>query len=81
MVHSSNMKYRITKDEKGFRALVGKQSRFGVEFRFIEEDESTNLIRITRYFNTKDKAIAACKEHHIKMGYDKLPKVVDEFEL
>lgn len=33
------MKYRITKDEKGFRALVGKQSsRFGVEFRFIEED-------------------------------------------
>ena len=26
------MKYRITKDEKGFRALVGKQSRFGTEF-------------------------------------------------
>lgn len=27
------MKYRITKDEKGFRALVGKQSRFGVAFK------------------------------------------------
>ena len=75
------MKYRITKNEKGFRALVGKQSRFGVEFRFIEEDESTNLYRCVRYFKTKDDAIEACKAHHKKMEYDKLPKVVDEFEL
>ena len=75
------MKYRITKDEKGFRALVGKQGRFGVEFRFIEEDESANLNRRVCYFNTKDEAIEACKKHHVKMEYDKLPKVVDEFEL
>lgn len=75
------MKYRITKDEKGFRALVGKQGRFGVEFRFIEEDESTKLNRCVRYFNTKDDAIEACKKHHVKMGYDKLPKVIDEFDL
>ena len=29
------MKYRITKDEKGFRALVGKQCRFqcGKEYK------------------------------------------------
>ena len=75
------MKYRITKDKKGFRALVGKQGRFGVEFRFIEEDESTKLNRCVRYFNTKDDAIEACKKHHAKMGYDKLPKVIDEFDL
>ena len=75
------MKYRITKDEKGFRALVGKQGRFGVDFRFIEEDESTKLNRCVRYFNTKDDAIEACKKHHVKMGYDKLPKVIDEFDL
>ena len=75
------MQYRITKDEKGFRALVGKQGRFGVEFRFIEEDESTKLNRCVRYFNTKDDAIEACKKHHVKMGYDKLPKVIDEFDL
>lgn len=75
------MKYRITKDEKGFRALVGKQGRFGVEFRFIEEDESTHLNRCVWYFNTKDDAIEACKKHHVKMGYDKLPKVIDEFDL
>lgn len=75
------MKYRITKDEKGFRALVGKKGRFGVEFRFIEEDESTKLNRCVRYFNTKDDAIEACKKHHAKMGCDKLPKVIDEFDL
>ena len=75
------MKYRITKDEKGFRALVGKQGRLGVVFRFIEEDESANLNRCVWYFNTKGDAIEACKKHHVKMGYDKLPKVVSEFDL
>lgn len=75
------MKYRITKDEKGFRALVGKQSRFGTEFRYIEEDKSTNLYRCVRYFDTQEKAIDACKKHHVAMGYDKLPKVIKEFEL
>lgn len=75
------MKYRITKDKKGFRALVGKQSRFGTEFRYIEEDESTNLNRCVSYFDTQEKAIDACKRHHLAMGYDKLPKVIKEFEL
>ena len=75
------MKYRITKDEKGFKALVGEQSRFGTEFRYIEEDESTNLYRCVRYFDIQEKAIDACKKHHVAMGYDKLPKVIKEFEL
>ena len=75
------MKYRITKDEKGFRALVGKQSRFGTEFRYIEEDGSINLNRCVSYFDTEEKAIEACKKHHVAMGYDKLPKIIKEFEL
>ena len=75
------MKYRITKDEQGFRALVGKQIRSGIEYRFIEYDESANLNYREQYFNTQNEAIEACKAHHVKMGYDKLPKVVDEFEL
>ena len=74
------MKYRITNDEKGFWALVGKQSRFGTEFRYIEED-NTNLCRCVSYFDTQEKAIDACKKHHVAMGYDKLPKVIKEFEL
>lgn len=28
-----------------------------------------------------EKAIDACKKHHVAMGYDKLPKVIKEFEL
>lgn len=75
------MKYRITKDEKGFRALVGKQRRFGTEFIPIEEDGSTNLNRCVSYFDTQEKAINACKKHHIAMRYNKLPKVIKEFEL
>ena len=74
------MKYRITKDEKGFRALVGKQSKFGTEFRYIEED-NTNLCRCVSYFDTQEKAIDACEKYHVAMGYDKLPKVIKEFEL
>ena len=30
---------------------------------------------------SKEKAIDACKKHHVAMGYDKLPKVIKEFEL
>ena len=75
------MKYRITKGEKGFRVLVGKQRRFGTEFIPIEEDGSTNLNRCVSYFDTQEKAINACKKHHIAIGYNKLPKVIKEFEL
>lgn len=75
------MKYRITKDEKGFRALVCKQRRFGTEFIPIEEDGSTNLNRCVSYFDTQEKTSDACKKHHVAMGYDKLPKVIKEFEL
>lgn len=28
-----------------------------------------------------ERAIDACKKHHVAMGYDKLPKVIKEFEL
>lgn len=34
-----------------------------------------------RYYATENKAIEACKQHHLEKGYDKLPKVVREFEL
>lgn len=34
-----------------------------------------------RYYTTEDEAIEACKQHHIEKGYNKLPKVVREFEL
>ena len=76
------MKYRILKEEKGFRAQVELESRReGKYFEYIEEDGNLNLCRITHYYDSEQEAIEACKEHHVKMRYDKLPKVVDEFEL
>ena len=76
------MKYRILKEEKGFRAQVQLESRrSGKYFEYIEEDGNLNLCRITHYYDSEQEAIEACKEHHVKMRYDKLPKVVDEFEL
>lgn len=76
------MKYRILKEEKGFRAQVQLESRrSGKYFEYIEEDGNLNPCRITHYYDSEQEAIEACKEHHVKMGYDKLPKVVDEFEL
>lgn len=76
------MKYRILEEEKGFRAQVQLESRrSGKYFEYIEEDGNLNLCRITHYYDSEQEAIEACKEHHVKMHYDKLPKVVDEFEL
>lgn len=76
------MKYRILKEEKGFRAQVQLESkRFGKYFKYIEEDGNLNSCPITHYYETEQEAIEACKKHHVKMGYNKLPKVVDEFEL
>ena len=76
------MKYRILEEEKGFRAQVQLESRReGKYFEYIEEDGNLNLCRITHYYDSEQEAIEACKEHHVKMRYDKLPKVVDEFEL
>lgn len=76
------MKYRITLSEKGYRAEIGyNDARNGVlRFKPIEED-NYNLSRIKRYYETEQEAIDACKKHHIEKGYDKLPKVVEEFEL
>ena len=54
---------------------------FGKYFEYIEEDGNLNSCPITHYYETEQEAIEACKKHHVKMGYNKLPKVVDEFEL
>ena len=76
------MKYRILKEEKGFRAQVQLESRrSGKYFEYIEEHGNINSCPRTHYYDSEQDAIDACKEHHVKMGYDKLPKVVDEFEL
>ena len=76
------MKYRILKEEKGFRAQVELESRReGKYFEYIEEDGNLNSCPITHYYDSEQEAIEACKEQNVKMGYDKLPKVVDEFEL
>lgn len=76
------MKYRILKEEKGFRAQVELESRReGKYFEYIEEDGNLNSCPRTHYYDSEQDAIDACKKHHIEMGYDKLPKVVDEFEL
>ena len=77
------MKYRILEDEKGYRAQVELESiRTGQKyFEYIEEDGNLNSISITKYHNTKQEAIDACKKHHLDKGYDKLPKVIEEFEL
>ena len=77
------MKYRILEDEKGYRAQVELESRRTGQkyFEYIEEDGNLNSISITKYHNTKQEAIKENKKHHLDKGYDKLPKVVEEFEL
>lgn len=76
------MKYRILKDKKGFRAQVELESSLnGKYFKYIEEDGNLNSCPRTHYYETEQEAIEACKKHHVKMEYDKLPKVVSEFEL
>lgn len=76
------MKYRILQDEKGFRAQVELYSDRNKQkyFEYIENDGSLYYDR-EHYYDSVYDAIAACKEHHIKKGYDKIPKVVEEFEL
>lgn len=76
------MKYRILKDEKGFRAQVEIEGYRGEKrFKYIEEDGNLNSCPRTHYYDSEQDALDACKEHHIKMEYDKLPKVVSEFDL
>lgn len=76
------MKYRILKDEKGFRAQVEHEGYRGEKiFEYIENDGNLDSCPRTHYYDSEQEAIAACKEHHVKMGYDKLPKVVNEIEL
>lgn len=80
------MKYRITKSEKGYRALVCKETNSeGAYYRrpmWIEiENDNLNMSCCKQYYTTEDAAIKACKQHHLEKGYNKLPKVVKEFEL
>lgn len=75
------MKYRITLDEKnGYRAEVGKLRRGCIEYIPIEQD-NPYMASSKRYYDNTQDAIDACKKHHYEKGYDKLPKVVEEFEL
>lgn len=80
------MKYRITKSKKGYRALVCKETNSeGVYYKYpiwteIEND-NLNISCCKRYYTTEYEAIEACKQHHLEKGYNKLPKVVREFEL
>lgn len=75
------MKYRITKENKKFRANIGKQNRFGgIDWIAIEND-SCDLCCRTHYYDTKEDAIEACIEHHNKNGYPKKEDIVEEFEL
>lgn len=76
------MKYRITLSEKGYRAEIGyNDARNGVlKFRPIEND-NTHSCNTECYYKTEQEAINACEKHHTSKGYDKLPKVVKEFEL
>ena len=67
------MKYRILKEEKGFRAQVQLESRrSGKYFEYIEEDGNLNSCLNscprTHYYDSEQDAIDACKEHHVKMG-------------
>ena len=77
------MKYRITKSDKGYRAEIGNDynARTGA-LNFIPiENDNNSLCSQEYYYDNEQDAIDACKTHHIKKGYDKLPKVVEEFEL
>lgn len=76
------MKYRITKSEEGYRAEIGRNdARNGVLNYIAIENDNNSLCSRTIYYKTEIDAIEACKKHHKAKGYDKLPKVVDEFEL
>lgn len=77
------MKYRILQDEKGFRAQVELYSNRLKQsyFEYIEKDGNLDSCISEKYYAFIQDAVDACKDHHIKRGYDKLPKVVGEFEL
>lgn len=80
------MKYRIIKSEKGYRALVCKETNsegaYYIQPIWTEiENDNLNMSCCKRYYTTEDEAIEACKQHHLEKGYNKLPKVVREFEL
>lgn len=80
------MKYRITKSARGYRALVYKETNsVGAYYKqpiWTEiENDDLSMSCCERYYATEDEAIEACKQLHLKQGYNKLPKVVREFEL
>lgn len=74
------MQYRITLDDNGYRAEVGKERRGVIEYIAIEQD-TPYMTSSKHYYDNPQDAIDACKKHHIEKGYDKVPKVVEEFEL
>lgn len=80
------MKYRITKSEKGYRAFIYKEIAYEGAYLnhpiWIEiENDSPDLCYREIYYNTEHEAVEACKRHQEGNEYDKLPKVVREFEL
>lgn len=76
------MKYRITKSEKGYRAEIGRHDARNGVLKYIPiENDNNYLCSCEKYYESEQDAIDACKKHHHEKGYDKLPKVVDEFEL
>lgn len=76
------MRYRITKSEKGYRAEIGQHDARNGVLNFIPIEEDNNYLCSSEYYyDNEQDAIDACKKHHIEKGYDKLSKVVEEFEL
>lgn len=75
------MKYRIEQSSEGFEALVGQEDERGhVSYIDIARDNKYGMGTV-EHFKTIEEAEEACQKHHIEKGYDKLPKVVKEFEL
>lgn len=76
------MKYRIKQEEGKFRAEIGKENKFGKLNWIPIENDTRNLCYRTYLYNTIDEAVEACKQHHVKNGYDQIGQdIVKTFEL
>lgn len=71
------MKYRIEKSDKGYEPKVAvNDARNGWGYF-----RSLDKYGRSFYYDTIEEAEKVCREYHIENGYDKLPKIVKEFEL
>lgn len=75
------MKYRIEYSEEGYEPLIGKQRVSGGIYWCDLLNDNLNCNSASRFYETLEEAEEACHRHHVNKGYDKLPKVVKEFEL